>query len=47
MKQITMKYFFIFLGIVGVVALIGAGVFLCVGVPAHPTEVVKTIEINQ
>ena len=41
-----MKYFFIFLGACGLIALASVIVFLCVGVPANPQEVTKVVEIN-
>ena len=41
-----MKYFFIFLGGCGLLALGSAILFLCIGVPANPQEVTKVIEIS-
>lgn len=42
-----MKSFFMFLGAVGLVALIGLGVYLSVGIPANSREVVKEIPIER
>jgi len=42
-----MKSFFVFLIAVGVVVLIGFGIYLSVGVPADSREVVKEIQIKR
>lgn len=40
-----MKSFFVYLGAVGLVALIGLGTYLSIGIPANSKEVVKEIQI--
>lgn len=42
-----MKSFFIFLGSIGLISLIGLGIYLSVGIPANSREVVKEIQIKQ
>lgn len=42
-----MKSFFMFLGAVGLVSLIGLGIYLSIGIPANSREVVEEIQIKQ
>ncbi len=41
-----MKSFFMFLGALGLIALIGLGTYLSIGIPANSREVVKEIQIE-
>jgi len=42
-----MKSFFMFLGTLGLVALVGLGIYLSIGIPANSREVVKEIQIKR
>lgn len=42
-----MKSFFMFLGAIGLVAIIGLGIYLSVGIPANSHEVIKEIQIKR
>ena len=42
-----MKSFFVYLGAAGLVALLGLGAYLSIGIPANSKEVVKEIQIKQ
>ncbi len=41
-----MKFFFMFLGAIGLISLIGLGVYLSLGIPANSKEVVKEIQVR-
>ncbi len=42
-----MKSFFMFLGALGLIALIGLGIYLSIGIPANSREVIKEIKIQR
>jgi len=42
-----MKSFFMFLGALGLVALIGLGIYLSIGIPANSKEVIKEIHLKR
>lgn len=42
-----MKSFFVFLGSLGLVALIGLGIYLSIGIPANSKEVIKEIRLKR
>ncbi len=42
-----MKSFFMFLGALGLIALIGLGIYLSIGIPANSLEVIKEIKIQR
>ena len=42
-----MKSFFVYLGSFGLIALLGLGVYLSIGIPANSKEVVKEIQLRR